>query len=476
METKRFWYYSAAAVILVIAAVSAFFLFRSKLFVGTPQEEARYEALERHRAAQREASPTPAETTSEPVVSNANANAAATHPATNRATAQASALPSWTDFRGPARDGRYDSVTIKTDWPTSGLDPLWKQPVGGGYASFVVADGMAYTIEQRRDQEVVACYLVDSGREVWTNHWSAEYRDSTGNGPRATPTLNEGRLYALGAMGDMRCLDAKGGKVIWSKNILSDNDAKNLQWGTSAAPLVVDDKVIVQPGGVSGKSVVAYNKLNGRTLWRVLDDQAAYTSPMLVTLAGKRQLLVVTERRVAGLNIDNGELLWDYPWSTSYGVNSAQPIIVGDNRFFISAGYDHGAAVVEVAPSESAFQARTVWSNRSMKNKFNSSVLLDGYIYGLDDGILACVDVQTGEKKWKGGRYGYGQLLLVGGYLIVVSDTGELALVKPTPAQHTEMARFQAIEGKTWNNPAIAGTRLLVRNETEMACFDIGVK
>jgi outer membrane protein assembly factor BamB len=480
METSRPWYYSpgviTAAAILVIG-VGAFFLLRSKLLVRSPQEEAHYEALERHRAAQRDGAPASTGTSIQPSSANTNASAlepaAGTSPVNEKTAAATSGSSSWTDFRGPARDGRYDAVTIKTDWPGSGLTPLWKQPIGGGYASFVAADGMAYTIEQRRGQEVVACYQIDSGREVWTHGWTAEYQDSTGNGPRATPTLNEGRLYALGAMGDLRCLDSKTGKLVWSKNILSDNNANNLQWGTSAAPLVVDDKVIVQPGGVSGKSVVAYNKLNGRPVWRVLDDQAAYTSPMLVTLAGKRQLLVVSERRAMGMNVDDGALLWEYPWTTSYGVNSAQPIIVSENRFFISAGYDHGAAVIEVSPSGSGYQARSVWSNKSMKNKFNSSVLLDGYIYGLDEGILACVDVQTGEKKWKAGRYGYGQLLLVGGYLVIISDTGELALVKPTPAQHSELARFQAIEGKTWNNPAIAGTRLLVRNENEMACFDL---
>ena len=233
------------------------------------------------------------------------------------------------------------------------------------------------------------------------------------------------------------------------------------------------NKVIVLPGGAPGKSVVAYDKFSGIPTWKVLDDQQAYTSPMLVTLAGKRQLLIVSARRVMGLAVEDGTLLWDYPWVTEYGINSAQPIILGENRFFISAGYGHGSAVVEVISNGENFSARTVWENTKMKNKFTSSVLRNGYLYGLDEAILACIEADTGELKWKGGRYGYGQVLLADDHLIVLSESGELALVKASPDGYQELARFQAIEGKTWNHPAIAGGRLLVRNASQMACFDL---
>ncbi|MEW5975312.1 MAG: PQQ-binding-like beta-propeller repeat protein [Acidobacteriota bacterium] len=383
----------------------------------------------------------------------------------------------WPDFRGARRDGSYRWSAIRTQWPESGLPPLWKQPVGGGYASFVAVGDTAYTIEQRRRNEVVVAYDIKSGKELWSHGWAAEFRETMGgDGPRATPTWDQGRLYALGAIGELRCLDARTGKRLWSRNILEDNQAQNLQWGMSAAPLIVDDKVVVLPGGPNGKSVVAYNKLTGSPVWSVLDDKQGYASPMLVTLAGSHQILVVSARRAMGLEPTAGDLLWEYPWVTSYDVNAAQPLILGDNRVFLSAGYGHGAAVVEISRQNGSFTTRTVWQNTRMKNKFTSSVLHGGYIYGLDEAILACMDAATGDLKWKGGRYGYGQLILAGEHLVILSETGDLVLVKAAPEGHREMARFSAIDGKTWNHPAMARGRLLVRNTTEMACFDLRVE
>ena len=310
----------------------------------------------------------------------------------------------WTDFRGPKRDGVYDEIDILTTWPAQGLPQLWKQPVGGGYASFVAAGGRAFTIEQRRNQEVVAAYDLETGRELWTNSWDADFRESMGgDGPRATPTWHEGRLYALGALGELRCLDARSGKLVWNRNILSDAQTGNVQWGMSAAPLVVDDKVIVLPGGRPGKSVVAYNKDTGSPVWQALDDKQAYTSPALVTLAGQRQILMVSAQRVAGLSTEDGKVLWDYPWVTSYDVNSAQPLVIGENRVFISAGYGHGAALIEVTRSSDSFTAKLVWQNVNMKNKFNSSVYYQGHIYGLDEAILSCIDAEHRRAQMERG-------------------------------------------------------------------------
>ncbi len=351
---------------------------------------------------------------------------------------------------------------------------LWRQPIGGGYASFVVADDRAFTIEQRRQQEVVAAYDIETGRELWTHGWDADFTEMMGgDGPRATPTWDDGRVYALGATGEFRCLDAETGTLIWQRNILSDNGATNLPWAMSAAPLVVDDKVIVLPGGASGNSVVAYDKLSGEAVWSSLGDVQAYTSPMLVTLAGRRQILVVSALRAMGLAVEDGSLLWDYPWTISNVPNISQPILLGGDRVFLSASYGRGAAVFEVSGSDRGFAAQTVWTSNRMKNKFSSSVLHDGYLYGLDESILACVDAETGELKWKGGRYGYGQVVLASGHLIVLTESGDVVLVRATPERHDEVARFSAISGKTWNCPVIAGGRLLVRNATEMACFGI---
>jgi outer membrane protein assembly factor BamB len=477
---------SLVLVILGVVYLHKFFGLRMEMdgtgvrpILSFNRPESHYAALEENREQQRQT--LPQVSTTRPIQTQASEITKENHSSAKVTAKPATVVPSlrspaayWTDFRGPARDGRYTEMKIGTHWPSQGPPLLWRQPAGGGYASFVIAGGHAFTIEQRRNQEVVVAYEVETGRELWTHAWDAEFRESMGgDGPRATPTWHSGRLYALGAQGELRCLDAENGKQVWTVNILNDNQATNITWGMAASPLIVDEKVIVLPGGPAGKSVVAYDKFSGIPIWKALDDQQAYTSPMLVTLAGRRQILVVSARRAMGLTVENGTLLWDYPWVTEYGINSAQPMILGGNRFFISAGYGHGSAVVEIVSNGEQFSAKTVWENTRMKNKFTSSVLENGYLYGLDEAILACIQADTGELKWKSGRYGYGQVLLAGDHLIVLSESGELALVKATPEGYQELARFQAIEGKTWNHPALAGGRLLVRNANQMACFDL---
>ena len=443
-----------------------------------------YDALEAERARQGQGPPWTGATASDsqqpataPSASLAASPAAETAP--TRTTVENNAREAlsndyWPAFRGASRDGRYAGGAIRTDWPADGLPLLWKHPIGLGYASFVVADGRAFTIEQRRRQEVAAAYDVATGNELWTHGWDAEFVETMGgDGPRATPTYDGGRVYVLGAAGELRCLDARTGELIWRHNILTENNATNLEWGMSASPLVVDDTVVVQPGGRPGKSVVAYNKVTGDVVWTSLDDRQAYTSPMLATLGGIRQILVVSSVRAAGLTIDGGRLLWEYPWANDIGINVAQPLLLGGDRVFLSASYGSGATAFEVRREGDAFTTRALWSNQRMKNKFTSSVLHEGYIYGLDEAILTCLDAATGEQRWKGGRYGYGQVMIAGDRLIVLTEGGEIVQVLATPERHQEVARFGAVRGKTWNHPLIADGRLLVRNLSEMAAFDI---
>jgi outer membrane protein assembly factor BamB len=469
---------------LCIALLGVGYVFLFSAWRRSGANEAVYDAVEQHRAQQATAAPAqsdqstaPANAAGVPVgAASPTAGSAATEAGPAETVAAHASRNYWTNFRGPNRDGRYEELQVLTQWPASGLAPIWKQPIGVGYASFVIADGRAYTIEQRRGQEVVTAYDVATGRELWKQGWNAQYSDSTGDGPRATPTWDDGRIYALGATGELRCLDAKTGAVAWGRNILTENQASNLSWAMAASPLVVDDKVIVLPGGANGKSVAAYNKLTGAPVWKSQNDPQAYVSPMLATLAGRRQIVIVSASRVMGLAPEDGSLLWSHVWDTDMGINVSQPIMVDKNRLFISSGYGKGAALIEITGSGKNFEARTLWENINMKNKFNSSVLHEGHVYGLDEGILTCLDVNTGERKWKGGRYGYGQVILASGHLIVSSDAGELALVKATPQQYTEVARFAALEGKTWNYPAIAGGRLLVRNATQMAAYNIAAQ
>jgi outer membrane protein assembly factor BamB len=475
----------AITVVVIAAIVGALYVagFRialdgSGMFPRFMSAAPDYDALEANRARQRaEPAPPPA------VEGRAAIESAPTPPAVPELPGESSrpveltprrTSPAvWPDFRGPARDGRTNEA-IRVDWPADGLPRLWKQPIGLGYASFVVAGGRAFTIEQRRRQEVVAAYDVETGRELWTNAWDGEFVESMGgDGPRATPTYHDGRIYALGALGEFRNLDASTGAVAWRRNILDDAGASNLDWGMSASPLIVDDTVVVLPGGSRGRSVVAYDRATGDVVWRALDDRQAYVSPMLVTLAGARQIVVVSATRAVGLQPASGALLWEYPWPTGQGINVAQPVLLGNDRVFLSASYGQGAAVFQVERDGERFRTRRIWENSRMKNKFTSSLLHEGYLYGLDESILACLDAATGELKWKGGRYGYGQPLLAGGHIVVLTESGDVVLVRATPERHDEVARFSAIEGKTWNHPVIANGRLLVRNLREMAAFDI---
>jgi outer membrane protein assembly factor BamB len=388
-------------------------------------------------------------------------------------TARASSY--WNGFRGPLRDGHYQELPIRTNWPTDGLRLLWRQPCGGGYSSFAVAEGLAFTLEQRRDQEVLVAYYVDDGHEVWRHGWPAEFRDFYAEGgPRSTPTYSDGRVYAVGALGTLHCVEAATGNLAWSHEILAENHADVPGYGVAASPLVLGDKLIVLSSAGQGHSVLCYDKRTGKPLWSALDDVAGYQSPMLVDLAGASHLIISCETRTVGLQPEDGKLLWEYPWRVkNKQLPIAQPVSIGTNRFMLSAGYFTGAAAAEVTHAGSGFTARTLWQNSYMKNKFTSSVLWQGFIYGLDEDILTCLNTATGERRWKGERYGYGQLLLASGHLVILSGEGELALVPATPEAPKEIARFQAIHGKTWNYPAISDDRLFVRNSSEMACFDL---
>jgi outer membrane protein assembly factor BamB len=493
---RRVFKVAAVGVAGVAGLGAVLYLFGLRVVLyggGTPRlrfvqsSAAQADAIARHREAQRaQADKAPEPSSPAAPTAAAAPPAAPATPATPSTGAGTPAAPPpppsppaapppyWTDFRGPRRDGHYREQPIFTAWPATGLTPIWKQPAGGGYASFVIARGRAFTIEQRAAQEVVAAYDVTSGRELWTNAWDGEFSEFMGGpGPRATPTWSDGRVYALGALGELRCLDEATGRVVWRINILEDNGASLLQWGTAGSPLIVGETVVVLPGGPNGRSVVAYDRRTGARVWSSLDDRAGYASPMLVTIAGVPQVLVFSATRLMGLTPDRGEVLWSYPWSTQFDVNAGQPLLIGENRVFISSGYGAGAAVVEIVRSGDRFSVREVWRNIRMKNQFTSSLIYEGFVYGLDEAILACVDAATGELKWKGGRYGYGQVILASGHLIVLTEDGDLALVRATPERHEEVVRFPVLDGKTWNHPALSGGYLLVRNLKEMAAFDL---
>ncbi len=397
---------------------------------------------------------------------------AALPPATN----QIQAPPAyWTDFRGPGRAGRYDEQPVLTEWPPAGPPRLWRQPCGGGYASFVVAEGLAFTLEQRWEQEVVAAYELDTGREVWTHRYDAWFREwMGGDGPRATPVYHAGLVFSLGATGELCCLSARTGSLLWRKNVLTETGARNLRWGLAASPVVVGEAVIVVGGeGTQEQMLVAFDQLTGRRLWTALSDKPTYASPLLAELAGRAQLVLVTASRVLGFDPERRRVLWEVPWQVAYDASCALPVLVDTNRLFVSAGYGTGGLLLEIAGPPGQPRVQTLWRNRNLKTKFNPAVYWQDHLYGLDEGVLTCVNARTGERVWRGARYGYGQVLLARGHLLVLGGEGELALVEATSTGFREKARVQALHGKTWNLPALAHGRLLLRNATEMTCFDL---
>jgi outer membrane protein assembly factor BamB len=455
---------------LVAGAVGNQFL-RWQTKKGLAQQAADIAA---HREAQRAA---PAVAAAAPPTITPSVTPSATPAAASVPDPPAAAAIAWTSgwsgFRGAQRDGHYSAGPILTDWTT--LEPLWRQPVGGGFASFVDANGHAFTIEQRGPQEVAVAYDVLTGRELWTNAWDAAFIETQGGaGPRATPAIHDGTLFVLGATGELRALDASNGTLRWRTNILKDANAGSPRFGLAASPLIVGNTVVTVPGGGNGRSVVAYDRSSGRIAWSAIDDEASYASPVRVTLAGVDQIVAVFANRVVALSADRGSLLWESPWPAEGGNHAAQPVILGEDRIFLSSasGSIRGVAL-EITRDGDRLIAREVWRTNRMKNDFTSSVHHDGFVYGLDGGILACIDAADGEPKWKAGRYGRGQVLLASGHLVITTGDGEVVLVRATPDRHQELARTSAVEGRTWNHPALVDGFLLVRNGAQMAAFDL---
>ena len=389
------------------------------------------------------------------------------------------------EYRGVHRNGVVpDPPRLARDWSKTPPKLVWKQPVGGGYAGFVVVGPMLVTIEQRRDQEAVVAYDAKTGSQQWLVEYPALFHDTLGgHGRRVTATLADGRLYALGATGVLLCLKPEDGSEIWRQNILEENHAVNLQWGMCGSPLVYDNWVVVNPGdqqppgapaAADSHALLAFDRTTGQLVWAGGHGRASYASPMLLELAGKRQLIVFDTPGLAGHDPADGRELWRILWPSNFDINAAQPLLVAPNRLLISS--DSGAAVIEVAEADGRWTAREVWRNNFLKCSYANPLLYEGYVYGLNKGILTCLEVATGKRVWQGGRYGHGQMLLCGDLLVVLAESGELILVEATPQAHHELGRIQAIEGKTWNNPAMVGNRIYVRNHIEMAAYDLPVE
>ena len=422
--------------------------------------------------------PAPAVETQAPATATPTAKPAApAAPVAEKVAAPAPAPPieevrpaEWPGFRGPNRDSVVRGVRINTDWTASPPAQMWRRPIGPGWSSFSVRGDLLYTQEQRGNEEIVACYRVSTGEPVWRHADPVRFYESNGGaGPRSTPTIHKDRVYSMGATGLLNALDARTGKKIWSHDTSKDTSREVPYWGISSSPLVVDDVVIVSVGG----TLAGYDASSGKQRWIGPLHGGSYSSPHLVTIDGVTQVVILSSPGAVSVNPADGKQLWDYKWD---GGAIIQPAVTDDGDILInamSAMGGIGTRRLSIKHDGDSWTPEERWTTNGLKPYFNDYVIHKGHAYGFDNNILACIDLADGKRKWKGGRYGNGQMILLADQdvLIITSEEGELALVSATTDQYKELAKIPLFDAKTWNHPVVVGNVLLVRNGEEMAAF-----
>ncbi|WP_373649315.1 PQQ-binding-like beta-propeller repeat protein [Schlesneria sp. DSM 10557] len=398
-------------------------------------------------------------------------------------------LGDWPGYRGPNRDGVVTGGDLRLNWNVQPPREVWRHPVGRAWSSFAVIGNHAFTQEQRDDKECVVAYHVETGNELWVHEDTTilSIVDANGGpGPHATPQFDSGLLYSLGGTGILNCLDAASGKRIWTVNILADagkenSPVPNIEWGMSCSPLVVDDLVIVIPGGTDESSgvgfdrgVAAYHKISGQLVWSAGKHKSSYGSPRLAELAGVRQLMIPNAVGLSGHDSDTGRELWFFPLENGSHVNSTMPWVIDEQSLIFGTGYGVGSVRLQISQTGDKWSAEQMWKTNRFRPKFNEFVVHEGHAYGLDDGTLACLDIETGKIKWRQGRYGYGQLLLVDSTLLIITEDGELLLLPAEPVKPEVIASMKVLDsGFCWNHPVLVRGKLLLRNAVEAVCFDV---
>ena len=381
----------------------------------------------------------------------------------------------WPEFRGAQRDGAVRGVRISRDWNANPPRELWRRRVGPGWSSFVTIGDIAFTQEQRGEEEATVALDIANGQELWSHSDHGRFWEVVaGAGPRSTPTFAAGKLYAHGASGALDCLDAATGTLVWSRDIKTDAGVKDPpQWGYSSSPLVASGVVVTFAGG-KDKGLVAYDALTGVPKWQAGKASHTYSSPQLFTSGGIEQVLMVSDRGLESLELATGKLVWEHPWEIQGMFRVSQPHVMGD-RILLCTGMSNGSRLLTVAQKGGKWNVSELWFTKEYSPYFNDGVSHEGFLYGFDGPIFMCLDLATGKKQWKKGRYGHGQVLLVAdqGLLVVISEKGELVLLEANSKQLVELGKLPALANKTWNHPVITGNRLLVRNDEEMACYEL---
>lgn len=386
----------------------------------------------------------------------------------------------WPGFRGPKRDGLVTGVRLATDWKATPPVLVWKHRVGPGWGSFAVAGGRLFTQEQRGADEAVVCYDAGTGTEVWEYKTPARFAEAiAGPGPRATPTIHGGKVYAQGATGKLVRLDAATGTRDWEADVVAAGGSL-AQWGYAASPLVTDGLVIVYAGGGNGKGTIAVTADTGAVAWLSGNAKHGYSSAHPAAFGGVPQVLMVSDYGLEAFAPADGKKLWEHKWPLNDINRATQPTVLSDTDVLIGTGVggEQGTRRLRVARAGDGWDVAVVWSSRAMKPYFNDGVVVGGHLYGFDDRAFGCVELETGQGRWKETVYGHGQVLGLPDQrlLLVQAVDGSVALVEATPTDLTELARFPALAGKTWNHPVVAHGHLYVRNGQEAACYRLPVR
>ncbi|MCH8215418.1 MAG: PQQ-like beta-propeller repeat protein [Planctomycetes bacterium] len=387
------------------------------------------------------------------------------------------ASPEWPGFRGADRRGEQSEVVLVEDWQTHPPREIWRVRVGPGWSSFSVAGNRLFTQEQRGDDEVVVCYSARDGSELWTHQDVSRFWETIGGaGPRATPTIAGDGLYTLGANGLLNRLDPLTGRLVWQCDLRKDAGRNPPEWGFASSPLVTHGLVIVHAGGTDDKGVLAYDETTGELRWSAPAGGHSYSSPQLSMVDGKECVLMLTNKGIRFVEPETGDVIGNHVWEfKQYRV--VQPLVVAGSSVLLGTPMGMGTQRVDARWDGEQFVTETGWISKRMKPYFNDFVSHDGFLYGFDNNVFACVDIRDGEKKWKQGRFGHGQVLLLpsGGQLLVISEQGELVLLRASPDSFSELGRHKVLSGRTWNHPVVVGNRLYVRNGVEAACFELAI-
>ena len=380
----------------------------------------------------------------------------------------------WPSFRGSSRDGKLVGVSLKEDWVSSPPKLIWKSKIGPGWSSFSVAGNKLFTQEQRGEKEAVVCLNADSGATIWEHEYESRFWETVaGAGPRATPTIADEGLFSLGANGILTCLNASSGAKIWERDIQVDSKRKPPMWGFASSPLVTEGVVIVHAGGADDKGLLAYDAKTGESRWSTSSGDHSYSSAQAANFDSVPGVLMETNAGLQFINAKDGSKIWQFD-SPSQNYRTLQPMVLG-NSVLLANSMGEGTRRLSVSLNGDQWSVKEQWASRSMKPDFNDFVEHQGYLYGFDGSIFACIDVATGEKKWKKGRYGNGQVLLLcdAGQMLVTSEKGELVLLRADSEKMMELANFPAIEGKTWNHSVVVGNRIFIRNAEQAACYEL---